>query len=1001
METVMPLSPAELERVISGPADRVGVNLEPGLISEIVTDVSDEPGALPLLQYALTELFENRKNGRLTSQAYRAVGGVAGALGRSAEREYILLDKPGRDAVKQVFLRLVTVGEGAEETRRRVLQAEINALSENVQAVTEAYGQARLLSFDRDPVTRGPTVEVAHEALLREWPRLSRWLEENRADLRLQSILAIATGEWRESGDDSSFLLLGSRLDQFEGWAASTDITLAKDETEFLEASLAKRKERRAAEETRRQKELDAARQLAQAERSRAEEQTRASSRLRRLAGVLGLTLLVALILSFFAFQQSKIAEGENRLAASRELAAASVSNLETDPELSILLAMDAISATYDVDDIVTEEAESALHQAIQASRIRNSLTGSGNFVFSGGQEFDFSGEALVVPESDGKLVFYTSSGFYRQFSISGHRGEVIGYSRASRLIAVGSQDGEVRVWDFPGDDFIPLDLFDPPEEKFVFDGQSGEITFITFNKSGTILATASVDRSVKVWDLESGEELLTLAGHGGTVNAVAFHPLGTYIATASSDQKVKFWDLGSGDEVRTISGHSDHVVDVAFSYDGNQIATTSRDGTAKLWETSTGEELITFRGHSGSVNAVAFSPAGDLLVTGGEDATARVWDLPSGEELIVLTGHKGPIFHIVFSPITGTPVATSSLDGTAKAWDIRPEGSREWLTLSGHSEVVFDVAYNPDGNRLASASWDGSAIIWNALSGSKLLNLAGHSAEVTAVGFSPDGERLVSSSFDGMLKLWDAFNGEELLSIDAHSGRIHDVVFDKEGARLASAGEDGQVKIWDVSSGMELLSWVSGSRLINRLAFTHDGERIASAGKDGTAKIWDSFTGEMQLSLSGHSAEVLNVSFSPDDDRLATAGGDGVAKVWDVESGKELYSLTGHGTSVWAAAFSPDGSRIATMSLDKTAKLWDAETGDELLNLINYNDGRDLAFSPNGNHLAVASGDGSVRVYVLPIEDLMALARLRLTRPLTDEECQRYLHVLECPTTR
>jgi WD40 repeat protein/DNA-binding SARP family transcriptional activator len=998
METVMPLSPSELELAISGPADSVGVKLEPGLISEIVSDVADEPGALPLLQYALTELFENRENSTLTSQAYQVIGGVAGALGRSAEREFVELDDLGKGATKQLFLRLVTVGESTEENRRRVLQAEIASISDKVQTVTAAYGRARLLSFDRDPVTRGPTVELAHEALLQEWPRLRGWLDENRADLRLQSILAAAAREWAESAHEASFHLRGSRLDQFEGWANNTAISLTLDEAEFLEASLGSRKEREAVEEARRERELEAARQLVETERNRAEEQTRSSSRLRRLAGALGLTLLVALILSFFAFQQSRLAEEENRLAASRELAAASVSNLDADPELSILLAMQAISSTYDVDGSVTVEAESALHQAIQTSRVRNSLSGSGNFAFSGAQEFDFSGEALLVPEEDGKIVFYSAGGYFRLFSISGHRGEVIGFNRSGQLIAIGNPNGEVGVWKASINTDDPLDLSDPREELYVFSGHTGGITYVTFNNDGTLLATASSDETAKVWDLESGEELVTLVGHEGTVEAVAFHPLGTYIATASTDRTAKIWELASEKVVHTLSGHSEEVIDVAFNPDGNRVATTSRDGTAKLWDTTTGEELIAFLGHSGSVNAVAFSPSGELLVTGGKDATVRVWEIASGQEQLVLSGHSAPIYNIIFSPSTGTPLETSSLDGTAKAWDIRPEGNREWLTLVGHREVVFDVAYNSDGTRIASASWDGSAIIWSGATGSKLLELDTHKAEVTAVSFSPDGGRLVSSSFDGTLKMWDANDGGELLSIDAHANRIHDVAFDKTGKRVASAGGDGQIRIWDADSGEELVSWRGGARLINRLVFSPSGERIATAGGDGTAKVWDATTGELLLTLSGHSAEVLNLSYSPDGARLATAGGDGLAKVWDAESGEELFTLSGHGTSVWAAAFSPDGSRIATMSLDKTAKLWDAETGEELLNLINYNDGRDLAFTPDGDHLAVASGDGSVRVYVLPIEELMALARLRLTRSLTDEECQRYLHILECP---
>jgi WD40 repeat protein len=1009
METLMPLSPTELERVISGPADRAGVNLEPGLISEIVADVSDEPGALPLLQYALTELFENREGDLLTARAYRSIGGVAGALGRSAEGEYIELDEHGKSAAKQLFLRLVTVGESAEETRRRVLQAEVNTLSEDVQEVTEVYGQARLLSFDRDPVTRGPTVEVAHEALLREWPRLTRWLEENRADLRLQRMLAIATGEWRESGNVSSFLLRGSRLDQFEGWAESTNITLTKDEDEFLEASLAKRMERRVAEETRRQKELEAVQKLARAEKKRAEEQAKSGSRLKRLASALGLFLIIALITSLFALQQSGRAAKERRLAASRELAAAAINNLETDPELSILLAIQAVSATYDQDGLVTQEAENALHQAILASRVRSSRSGGGDFGFTGSQRFDLFGSIMAIPQEGGEIEIWV--GCCSKFlEISGHSGEIIGMSldRTYGYIAVGGGDGVIRVWDnfilrsrLTEDDYL-LDLSDssPHTELYVLTAHDGGITNIAFSRDGSLLASSSRDGTAKVWDLEAGKEMYSFEGHSDIVQAVAFSPDGTQLATASDDHTAKIWDLISGEEITTLSGHTAQVLDMVFNFDGSRVATSSTDGTAKIWDLSTGEITNTFYGHSGSVDAVAIEPADAYIATGGEDATVRIWDIQTGEELLILVGHNAPIYHLYISP-DGLGIETGSLDGSVKSWDIQPTGRQEWLTLVGHDAVVFDVAYNAEGNRLATASWDGTAILWSAVVGAKQFVLDKHTGEVTAVEFTPDGERLATSSFDGTAKVWDTSNGKEIISINVHSGKVFDVIFDLEGERLITAGEDGMVKVWNAVTGQELNSWLGHSRLINRLALSPGGDRLATAAADGTAKVWDSSSGEELLSLRGHSAEVLNVSFSPDGERLATAGGDGFAKVWDVETGEELLTLAGHSTSVWAAAFSPDGTRIATMSLDKTARLWDAETGEELLTLLDFNDGRDLAFNPVWDRLAVASGDGSLRIYILPIEDLMALARLRLTRSLTDEECRRYLHVADCPATR
>ncbi|MFW6070607.1 MAG: protein kinase domain-containing protein, partial [bacterium] len=270
-QVVLPLSTDELAAAVRQPARRAGVTVEPGLMAAIVADFGQQPGALPLLQYALTELFEERQNHTMTLAAYEAMGGLTGALGRRAEALYRELDKRGQAVAEQLFLRLVTLGEGVEDTRRRVLRSELWALGERRKApgasdvstsdvVIDAYGHARLLTFDRDPVSRGPTVEVAHEALLREWPRLGSWLEASRDDVRMQRRLATAAAEWEQAEQDPGFLLRGSRLDQFAGWADTTGLALTAEEYEFLEGSLAARKERLLEEEARRKRELETAR---------------------------------------------------------------------------------------------------------------------------------------------------------------------------------------------------------------------------------------------------------------------------------------------------------------------------------------------------------------------------------------------------------------------------------------------------------------------------------------------------------------------------------------------------------------------------------------------------------------------------------------------------------------------------------------------------------------------------------------------------------------------
>ena len=231
-EFVLPLTPDELEQAIVGPAERVGLQFESGLVSAILRDVSDQPGALPLLQYALTELFEQRADHLLTKNAYQAMGGVLGALGRRAEEVYLGLSETEQATARQIFFRLVTLGEGVEDTRRRVLRSELESRSSrsvnlaNQYNVLDVFGKHRLLTFDRDPITRGPTVEVAHEALLREWERLREWLNESRADVRLQRRLADEAAQWDHAQRDASYLLIGAHLEQFEGWAANTTVAL-------------------------------------------------------------------------------------------------------------------------------------------------------------------------------------------------------------------------------------------------------------------------------------------------------------------------------------------------------------------------------------------------------------------------------------------------------------------------------------------------------------------------------------------------------------------------------------------------------------------------------------------------------------------------------------------------------------------------------------------------------------------------------------------------------
>ena len=356
-EVVTPLDRDELERAVVRPAESVGAQLEAGVATDVISEVALQPGQLPLLQYALTELFERSDGRRLTREGYVGIGGVLGALGRRADGVYATLDPDGREIARQAFLRLVAPGEAGEPIARRVLRSELRDLADErrVDEVLDEFGRRRLLSFDRDAVTGEPAVQVAHEALLARWPRLAAWIEEAREDLWTRRRVADAASDWVHAGRDQGFLLSGGRLELFSSWARATDLRLDAPQRELLDASLAERA---------RQEEADAAR----AARERALER-RATTRLRALAAVLAVAAIVASSLSIVVYGQGQAEREQAVIARARELAAGSIGNLRTDSRLSLLLAWQAADETSGRGYVV-EEAMDALHWALQASHV-------------------------------------------------------------------------------------------------------------------------------------------------------------------------------------------------------------------------------------------------------------------------------------------------------------------------------------------------------------------------------------------------------------------------------------------------------------------------------------------------------------------------------------------------------------------------------------------------------------------------------------------------------
>lgn len=1005
-----PMSTEEIRRVIEGPAHHGGWTFEPGLVELILRDVSREPGMLPLLSHALLETWHKRQGRTLTLQGYVKSGGVRGAIARTAETVFnIHLSSDQRQIAKNIFLRLSNLGEGTEGTRRRVMLAELVPAARDasvVQAVLNLLADARLITIDEE------SVEVAHEALITEWSRLHNWLIEDREGLRLHRHLTEASQAWQEMDRDPAELYQGTRLSQALEWVDKHASELSLLEEEFVRASRKKAEQLELDRKAQQERELAAALELAKAQQERADtekqladNQARALAQLRRRAILLTVALFFALGMAGIALylgervrqvaltaqENAERAEHERRIAFSRELAAASTSNLNLDPELSILLALAAIAEAETAGLPVPREAEEALHRAVLSSRLRMNIPG--------GFGVDFNRDGTLIASSGPN-----SSAIIREFPsgqevrvLQGHSGDMFGvgvsFSPDGSRILTASADGNAKVWEVSTGD-----------ELFTLRGHTASVNAGIFNPDGTLIATTSSDGTVRIWDAMSGEELHSLMLIGAA--SIAFDPHGNRLAVAidlEDNGSVVIWDAESGEKALTLAGHNRGTVTVAFSRDGKHIVTAGRDAKIRLWSADEGTEVVALD-ESIPIYSLALRSDGRQLATGGIDGIVRIWDVESALLQFELTGHTDIITTLVYSP-DSKHLASSSIDGTTKVWDVSAEGMEEYLTLAGHTDVVYSLDYSPDGRILATSSWDKTAVLWDSSKGIELFAIDTLTEEVSRVTFNQDGSKLATADYSGYVKLWETDTGELLLSIPAHNPSDIDVQFSPAGNFIGTVGSEGFARLWDANTGELVRVFEGHADRIHRMAFSPDGSLLATASWDDTAKIWRVSSGKLLYTLSAGAGDVKSVDFSTDGTFLVTAHEDGTAQIWDISTiGTEFQevqsvrALVGHNSTVWDATFSPNGEYLATISFDGTVRLWEAKSGDELLVWPGNNNGPDLEFSPDGRHLAVTNGDGTVRVFILSLEELVSLAHSRLTRSFTMEECRKYLHQDTCP---
>lgn len=491
------------------------------------------------------------------------------------------------------------------------------------------------------------------------------------------------------------------------------------------------------------------------------------------------------------------------------------------------------------------------------------------------------------------------------------------------------------------------------------WDGHSSAVNSAAYNSYGTRIVTASDDNTARVWDAQTGQQLLELSGHTSAVSSSAYSPDGTRIVTASGDDTARVWDAQTGQQLLELSGHFYWVRSAAYSPDGSTIVTASDDDTARVWDAQTGQQLLELSGHTSGVNSAAYSPDGTRIVTASDDNTTRVWDAQTGQQLTEFSGHTSAVISAVYSP-DGAKIATASDDNTARIWDTQT--GQQLLELSGHTSAVNFVLYSPDGTRILTASADGTVRAWDAETGQQLSSNTGY---VNSAAFSPDGARILTTSDDNTARVWDTQTIQQLLVLNGQRPSVNAAAYGPGGTKIAITSEDDVTRVWDAQTGQQILQLSGYTSGVSSGAYSPDGARIVTASDDNIARVWDAHTGQPLLELSGHNSAVHSAAYSPDGTRIVTASDDNTARVWDAQTGQQLTELRGHTALVKSAGFSPDGTRVVTASDDDTVRVWDAQTGQQLLELSGHLSAvNSAAYSPDGTRIVTASDDETVRMW-------------------------------------
>ncbi|WP_199245263.1 caspase family protein [[Phormidium] sp. ETS-05] len=965
--TVKPMTPEELEEAIVAPAKQVGLTIERELITEMIDEVKDAPGSLPLLQYTLTELWKQREVDCLRLSKYKALGGVKGALEKRANEVYDSLSPDEQKVAKRIFLELTHLGEGTEDTRRQVFLEDLVTGKQSPALVKEVI---KKLADEKLVVTQKvkafgdaqvAVVDVAHEALIRHWSLLRGWLNYNREAIRRQREIEEAARDWRGAGKRTDYLLQGLRLNDAEGYLLryADTVPLSNIAEEFVKKSIKERQKKR----------------------------------LIQIVG--GSTIVIILMFAGIAGIQWQSVNRQREIVFNLRLANQSDLLRDRQPGLltqSILLALESMNRFPSLD------AHEALQRGLALLPRIITIFDNKGYV----KAINHSGTYLATETKEGNIIQVLEVKTGKQLSLLKHNNLVtsVAFVDNTNYVATATQNNLVRLWDIQTGREVAIMNHD----DYIYTMAS--------SSDGKYLATGSWDFSVRVWELPSGREVVRIP-HKARLRQVIFSPNGKYLATILDsyvllrDNSVYYtilvWEATTGREVVRMK-HNGPLAKVVFSPDSKYLATASSDNTARVWEVPTGREIVRLT-HGNNVVDVAFSPNLHYVATASLDGYARILEIESNR-LVTTISHKNDVNSVAFSPDSKYLVTTSgaiarrtlNLEETAvQVWNV--ETGREVSRITD-ANFAGQINFDYEGKYILPVTGEGVTIVAEVIGNQTVITMPHQDLLVFKMAFSPDGNFLATAAgkigrsrsfLNQTVSVWNTTTGREIFKTEQKIELGQKVFgFSLDSKYLNLTLGDDTPRAWEISTGREVTPKFDELIDINEPVAISQNAKYYATIENNSAIVWER-KNQRKIAELNHDEFVRSVAFSPNEKYIATASLDKTARVWDIRSGRELGRIN-HEYPVGIVTFSPDGQHIATATSDFTARVWELSSRKEVARLIHDNTIWALTFSPDGRYVGTGSQDNTARIWLWNKNDLIAESCNRLTRNLTKEEWERYL---------